>query len=159
MIRKAEWKDLEQILKIYAHARKFMEESGNPTQWGTAYPPQNLIQKDIEREQLYIISENEQPHGVFMFAVGEDPAYRRIENGAWLSEEEYGVIHRIAGDGEIHGLLQQAVRYCSQKICHLRMDTHRDNKVMQYTLEKNGFIRCGIVYMEDGAERIAYECV
>ena len=28
---------------------------------------------------------------------------------------------------------------------------------MQHLIEKNGFQRCGIIYVEDGSPRIAYE--
>ena len=43
MFRGARRSDLEQILEIYAHARKAMEDSGNPTQWGDSYPPQEML--------------------------------------------------------------------------------------------------------------------
>ena len=28
---------------------------------------------------------------------------------------------------------------------------------MQKTVEKNGFVRCGIIYLANGSERLAYE--
>ena len=39
----------------------------------------------------------------------------------------------------------------------LRIDTHRGNAVMRRMLEKNGFVYCGIIYLEGGEERVAYE--
>ena len=39
----------------------------------------------------------------------------------------------------------------------LRADTHADNKVMQHLLESEGFTRCGIIHVEDGTPRIAYQ--
>ena len=50
-----------------------------------------------------------------------------------------------------------AVQFCEQSINHLRIDTHNDNKIMQHVIEKNGFKRCGIIHVNDGSERIAYE--
>ena len=38
-IRKAKAQDLQEILKLYAQARTFMQETGNGSQWGTTYPP------------------------------------------------------------------------------------------------------------------------
>lgn len=39
-IRHAEQKDYDRIMEIYAYARKYMEEHGNPKQWGpTQWPP------------------------------------------------------------------------------------------------------------------------
>ena len=39
----------------------------------------------------------------------------------------------------------------------LRGDTHRGNKIMQRVLEKNGLVYRGIIYLEDGGERLAFE--
>ena len=36
-------------------------------------------------------------------------------------------------------------------------DTHADNAVMQRLLEGAGFVRCGIIYTDDGSPRIAYQ--
>lgn len=89
--------------------------------------------------------------------MSDKQTYLRIEGGSWLSDAEYGVIHRIAGDGTIHGGLRQAVEYCEQTIHHLRIDTHEDNKVMQHVILKNGFTCCGMIHVADGSPRIAYE--
>ncbi len=37
-IRKATMNDLPDILAIYAYARKYMKEHGNPDQWRDSYP-------------------------------------------------------------------------------------------------------------------------
>ena len=48
----------------------------------------------------------------------------------------------------------------TSKICgNLRIDTHEKNIPMQGCLAKNGFARCGIIYLEDGDPRIAYQKV
>ena len=39
----------------------------------------------------------------------------------------------------------------------VRIDTHRDNETMLHLIEKNGFIRCGIIIVDDGTERIAFQ--
>jgi len=98
-------------------------------------------------------------HAGFMLRIGEDPTYRVIYGGAWISDEPYGVIHRIAGDGMIHGVLDMVVRFAEERITHLRIDTHADNKVMQGAILKCGFRKCGIIYLADGSPRLAYEKV
>ena len=158
-IRNARMEDLPQIMPIYAYARKFMVQTGNTSQWKNNFPPEELLRGDIEKRQLYVIEEDGQIHGVFAFVLGADPTYAVIEDGAWRSDEAYGTIHRIAGDGKIHGILEQAVTFCEQKNRHLRIDTHEDNKVMQHLILKNGFERCGIIHIADGTPRIAYEKV
>ena len=39
----------------------------------------------------------------------------------------------------------------------VRIDTHEDNIPMQNMIEKNGFKKCGIIYLLDGNKRLAYE--
>ncbi len=39
----------------------------------------------------------------------------------------------------------------------LKLDTHNDNKPMQNLLKKLGFVPCGIITVEDGTERIAFQ--
>lgn len=39
----------------------------------------------------------------------------------------------------------------------IKIDTHKDNKAMQRVLKKNNFTYCGIIYLEDNSERIAFE--
>ena len=47
MIRHAEIQDLTAIEAVYAHARKFMEETGNPNQWGKNHPPRATLENAI----------------------------------------------------------------------------------------------------------------
>ena len=56
-------------------------------------------------------------------------------------------------------LFGQMVDYAWGVIPHLRIDTHENNAVMQHLVEKHGFQRCGIIHLEDGAPRIAFERV
>ena len=153
-IRPATQADLSDILEIYAHARRFMAENGNPTQWGQNHPAQHLLDEDISLNRLYVVESGERLCGVFMFEVGNDPTYTYIE-GSWRSDTPYGVIHRIAGVGG--GVFAAALEYCSGVIGHLRIDTHADNKPMQHVVEKAGFSKRGIIYVEDGTPRIAYD--
>lgn len=155
-IRKAQLDDLPRIEEIYAYARSFMASHGNPNQWGTSNPPREQLLDDVEKGLLYVIADGTQIRGVFYFYVGDDPTYGNIENGAWHSQESYGTIHRIAGDGS-GGILKAAFAYVQKLSRYIRIDTHADNTVMQKALEKLGFRRCGIIYVLDGTPRIAYD--
>lgn len=157
MIRKAVSADLPAILNIYDRARGFMAANGNPSQWGSTYPPTQLVEEDIGLGRLFVDTEQSRVCGVFMFALGDDPTYAHIEDGAWLDCSAYGVIHRVAADGTVPGLLKRCLAFCRERCSHLRMDTHADNHPMQERLAAQGFTRCGIVYMEDGSPRLAYE--
>ena len=154
-VRRAAPADLSRILEIYAQAREFMSNTGNPNQWGTVYPPLEMLEEDIRLGNLYVVEENG-IHGVFAYFTEPDPTYSYIEDGAWLSDSPYGTIHRVASDGS-GGVFSAVLQYAMERNPHVRIDTHHDNKVMQHVLEKHGFRRCGIIYLEDGDPRIAYE--
>lgn len=160
IIRKATPEDLNSVLKVYETAREYMRKTGNPDQWGTDKPQKSLLIEDIQKGELYVgEGEDKKIHFVFAFILGEDPTYSYIENGSWISPEPYGTIHRIASDGTVSGVVRSAVDYCKNTISNLRIDTHHNNKTMQHVLEKLGFTKCGIIYIEDGSPRIAYQLV
>lgn len=157
MIRKAQTEDFPRILEIYAYARQFMRDNGNPTQWGDGAPAESTLRADMAAGELYVLEENGL-YGVFALIPGVDPTYTEIE-GAWLSQSPYATLHRVAGDGTLHGILDSAVAFAKTQYPHLRIDTHRDNKIMQHVIAKNGFVYCGVINTEDGTPRLAYELV
>jgi len=155
-IRNAQMEDLPRLEDIYAYARSFMERTGNPNQWGTKNPPTAQLREDICRQELYVLEDKVGIHGVFYFAMGDDPTYAEIFDGSWVSNAPYGTIHRIASDGS-GGIFTAALEFCKSISSHIRIDTHHDNQVMQHVVEKHGFSRRGIIYIADGSPRIAYE--
>lgn len=157
VIRNSTPADLPEIERVYACARAFMKATGNPTQWGDQSPARSLIESDFRNHTGYVAVSDGRIVGAFAWIPGEDPTYRVIEDGAWISDTPYGTIHRIASDGSVHGLLSEVLSFCVKDNPHIRIDTHADNKVMQHLLSKHGFTRCGIIYLENGDPRIAYE--
>lgn len=158
MIEQATLSQLPQIMEVYAKARAFMAQNGNPLQWGQNYPPEEMIRQDILDGKCYVNLKGEEIAAVFYFAVEEDPTYRVID-GAWLNDEPYGVIHRIAVAQNGKGVAGECFRFAMAQCKNLRIDTHEDNLPMQRCLAKHGFARCGIIYLEDGDPRIAYQKV
>ena len=155
-IRKAVIDDLDVIMEIYRTAQDFMIESGNPNQWGRSYPDEDLIRSDIDNEVCHLVCDDESVHGVFALFEGTEPTYQHIEDGQWLNDEPYVTVHRIASDGKAHGIFRCAVDYCKSISDNIRIDTHKNNLVMQKQIERNGFKKCGTVYVRDGSARIAY---
>lgn len=156
-IRPAVPSDLDRIEEIYAEARQFMRENGNPTQWKNGYPWCDLLEEDILLGKLYVAVRGQQICGVFVFVIGEDPTYGYMEGGSWRSDAPYGTIHRIASCG--HGVFAACLEFCRGQCSHIRVDTHADNRPMQHLAEKHGFSRRGIIYVEDGTPRIAYDLI
>ena len=161
-IRKSVMQDLDRIMDIYAQARAFMAQHGNPKQWGaTGWPPEALIRQDITEGNSYVcLNDAGRIIGTFFYTDGPDiePTYREITDGAWLDGDPYGVVHRIASDGSEKGTGMFCLDWAYAQCGHLRIDTHGDNAVMQNLLKKAGFIRCGTIYVvEDCDPRLAYE--
>ena len=65
----------------------------------------------------------------------------------------------MASGRERRGVVRCVMDYAKTLADNIRIDTHAQNTTMQRQLEKNGFAECGIVYMADGAERIAFQKV
>lgn len=160
-IRHSTEQDFDRIMEIYDCARKFMAEHGNPNQWGpTQWPPKELIRQDILNGRSYVCVYDNRIAGTFFFLAGTDiePTYRQVENGSWLNDGPYGVVHRLAGDGSVKGIGQFCLNWAYQQCGHLRVDTHKDNTVMQNLLSKMGFIHCGTIFVnQDHTPRLAYE--
>lgn len=161
-IRHSTEQDFDRIMKIYAYARKFMAEHGNPNQWGpTCWPPEDLIHEDIRLGDSYVCLDDEgRVVGTFYYICGKDiePTYKKIDDGDWIDDSPYGVVHRVAGDGSVKGIGSFCVNWAYEQCGHLRIDTHGDNIVMQNMLKKLGFTHCGTIYVhEDNNPRLAYE--
>ena len=156
MIRNARPSDWDDLMDIYARARRFMKQAGNPNQWGDSSPREQQIQDDIRLGHSYVYVLEGRVQAVFAMIPGEDPTYRVIQ-GAWLNDLPYCAVHRVASRGEVKGVATQVLEWCMDRCGNIRIDTHDDNLPMQHVLEKNGFIRCGRIWSEDGSPRIAYQ--
>ena len=89
---------------------------------------------------------------------GPDPTYATIYNGKWIdANRPYLVIHRIASRTESHGVMSEMLNFCFTMTENIRIDTHRDNHIMRHLLKKHGFEYCGIIYLANGDERLAYQ--
>ena len=156
--------ELDEVMGIYAHARQFMAEHGNPNQWGpTKWPPRELVAQDIANKKSHVaVCDDGRIAAVFFYDFGKDidPCYAVIDDGSWESDEPYGVVHRIASAGIERGAGTACITWALEQSRHLRIDTHSDNYVLQNLLAKLGFSRRGIIYVhEDNDPRLAYERV
>ena len=155
-VRPATEADLEAVLLIYEGARRFMAQSGNPGQWGTRYPSRETVEADIAGERCYVCEEEGRLYAAFVLVFGEDPTYRVID-GAWKNDRPYATLHRVASSGEKRGMVDVIVKWAFSRHPNLRGDTHERNLPMRRAFERNGFERCGTIWVEDGTPRIAYQ--
>lgn len=159
-IRKTRLEDLAVVMKIYDYAKVFMREHGNGNQWVDGYPSDEFIAEEIRDGHSYVCEdEHGEMIGTFCYIPGPDPTYQHIYKGEWLNDEPYGVIHRMASNGAQKGIATVCLAWSFQQCKNIRVDTHHDNVVMQNLLQKHGFAACGIIYVKNGTERIAYHKV
>ena len=123
-VRRAIAEDLNSIMDIYSSAQEFMIASGNPTQWGHFYPDEEMIKDDLEKGICFLACVNKEIHGVAALCEGDESSYQYIENGEWLNDDEYVTVHRIAGDGEDHGVFERIIDYCKGKYDNIRISLY-----------------------------------
>lgn len=159
MIRKATENDIQAVLAIFDKAKDIMRSDGNSTQWGDGYPDAGIVRTDIGMGGAHIIEQDGKPVGYFALLPSPEPTYSSI-NGKWLDDSSpYHVIHRIASTPESHGVFRRIIEYALSVSGNLRIDTHRDNRIMRHVIERAGFSYCGVINLPDGSERLAYQMI
>lgn len=162
--RKSVKEDIPGIMKMIRQAQDYMRES-NIDQWQDGYPDEAAFEDDIAKGCSYVMEEEGNLIGTMAVLFDGEPTYDRIYEGAWKTQmQKYAAIHRVAVDARHKGrgiagaMLEEVEKMCRERgVRSMKNDTHRDNLSMQRMLAKNGFEYCGIIYLEDGAERIAFE--
>ncbi|MBQ7181589.1 MAG: GNAT family N-acetyltransferase [Bacteroidaceae bacterium] len=152
--------DILALLHLAEEAKQTMRRSGNMKQWGEGYPSAETFMADIERDVSYLVVDDESQRAVATFALipGPDPTYAQIYDGQWIDDEApYYVIHRIAALTTERGIMQTVLNYAFSKTDNIRIDTHRDNVIMRHLMQKHGFSYCGIIYLANGDERLAFQ--
>lgn len=157
-IRKAEPADMAEIMQVIEAAKHIMRSSGNLHQWTGNYPSESVITGDMEKGGGHVIVEDEKIIAYFAFLPSPDPTYNIIYDGEWLDNTlPYHVVHRIASYPDKHNIFRDIMDFCFAADRNIRMDTHRDNTIMQHCICKYGFSYCGIIYLANGDERLAYQ--
>jgi len=158
-IRKTTIKDIPEVMAVYADGHEIMRESGNPTQWASTYPSQDIVEQDIKHGKSYVcVGDDDVILAVFFFCTEPDPTYTKID-GAWISDTPYGTIHRIARKlvPEAKGAGAFCINWCYEQIPNVRIDTHEDNAPMLKLLKNLGFIHCGTIWIDNGEPRLAFQ--
>lgn len=156
LIRRTTQEDMPRRQEIFDIGRRYQSENGNPNQWKPGYPGEEALLKDIREGTGYVVEQDGRIVGTFALIYGADPTYGYIE-GEWKSDTPYAAIHRVASDGSVRGVGDVILQWCIRQAGHVRIDTHHDNRTMQHVIEKNGFQYCGVIYLENGDPRVAYE--
>lgn len=157
-IRKAAYEDIPIIMEICEEAKEIMRSDGNLAQWTGGYPQKEVIMSDIGRGVGYVMEEDGVIEAYFAFIPGIEKTYLVIEEGEWIDDSLiYCTIHRLASSRNSHGIAGACFKWCWEQRPNLRIDTHKDNHIMQHCIEKFGFRYCGIIHLHNGDPRLAYQ--
>ncbi len=162
-LRLSNEKDLNEIMNIINEAKKFLENN-KVDQWQNGYPNKEVILNDINKNESYVIENKGEVIATTALSFAGEKNYDKIYEGKWISNGSYAVIHRIAVS-KVKGLknigteiLKKSEELCiANGINNIKIDTHEDNIPMQKLLLKNNYKYCGVIYLEDGSKRIAFE--
>lgn len=145
LIRKATVKDLAAQKEIIAEGKATIKELGI-NMWTGDYPGEEVLLEDIGKGNAYVYCQDGKVVAIFTLDFMVDPVYEKIENGAWLCDQPYSILRRLAVSGtmrgqNITGKIIQAIGIYSMAMGYpsLRLDTHPANVSMKRALEKNGF--------------------
>lgn len=162
-LEKAKTQDIPSILEIVEEAKEYFRSQGI-NQWQDGYPNAASIAADIQNGYGFLLREKGDAVAYASISFDGEPTYTVIEEGQWRSEEKYAVIHRVCvknrykGQGVASCFLEKAKELCREKHIHwIRMDTHKENQSMQKFLRKNGFELQGIIYLQNGDPRLAFD--
>ena len=157
-IRKATLSDMAAIMGVMMAAKQIMRSTGNIHQWHDGYPSEEVIASDIEKDGGFVIDDDGKVIAYFAYLQSPEPTYDVIYDGQWLNDElPYHVIHRIASYPGVHHVFRDIMDFAFTEVNNIRIDTHRDNHIMQHNIMKHGFTYCGIIHLGSGDERLAYQ--
>jgi len=157
-IRPAKGEDLKDIMAVLDAARGIMRASGNMDQWTGGYPSEEVVFNDIRLGNGYVVLQGQRIVSYFAFIASPEPTYAKIYQGQWLEDTlPYHVVHRIGSYPQVRGVFKAVMDWCFARENNIRIDTHRDNRIMQHVILKYGFRYCGIIFLASGDERLAYQ--
>lgn len=161
IFRQAIQTDIPAIWQILQQSIERRRKDGSD-QWQDGYPNLFTVENDVEKQQNYLLTQNEKIIAIAALIFNYEPTYAEID-GKWLSNGDFFVVHRIgvseevAGKGFIQKFLLLMEGFVKEnQVYSIKIDTNFDNIPMLKILEKLGYTYCGEVQVRDG-KRKAFE--
>lgn len=156
MIRRAKISEIPDILTITRACAQKMQENGI-FQWNEHYPSKEAFLKDIDREELFVIEENNIVQGTIVISTLMDEEYEPIE---WLTPNGNSTyIHRLSVHPDLQGkgLAQKMMDFAENharehRFVSVRLDTFSQNKRNQRFYEQRGYQKLGDIYFPKQSE-------
>lgn len=150
MIRHAKPSEIQKILSITGACAHRMTSEGIH-QWNDLYPSSDAFFKDIERNELYVLIEQDELIGSIAISTLKDAEYETVQ---WLQSDRLNYyVHRLAvhPDQQRRGFARKLMDFAEalaseEKADSIRLDTFSKNLRNQRFYEQRGYQRLGEVY-------------
>ncbi len=153
LIRKATYKDINDIVKIYERIHDLEEAGELSIGWiRDVYPVRKTAEDSLKRDDLFIIEDNERIVASAIINRIQVPDYKYAKWNHTASDDEVMVLHTLTVDpamgrkGYGRAFVDFYEDYARKNGCHeLRMDTNAKNKTARLMYEKLGYTESDIV--------------
>lgn len=150
MIRKATSSDIDSILLLTKACAKDMISKGI-YQWNEHYPNAEAFENDIHRNELYVLTSENNILGSIVISTLMNDEYNAIQ---WLTPSDKNIyIHRLAvhPDFQGRGFAQQLMDFAEKFALEhdnisIRLDTFSQNNRNHKFYELRGYIRLESIY-------------
>ncbi|TDT46168.1 ribosomal protein S18 acetylase RimI-like enzyme [Maribacter spongiicola] len=156
MIVPAKISQIPKILIMTDACRIAMEANGI-YQWTTDYPSKQAFEKDIERNELYVLQHDNEIVGCIVVSLFMDEEYTSVN---WLTENINNYyIHRLAvhPNFQSKGFAQRLMAFGENfarenNAVSVRLDTFSQNKRNQKFYEQRGYTKLGDIFFPNQSE-------
>lgn len=162
-LQKASLSQANEIWEILQAAIERRRKDGSQ-QWQDGYPNLEVIEKDINKEQGFVLTNGVSIIGYCAILINDEPEYANLK-GRWLTNGDFVVFHRVAihenhlGKGLAKKMLYLIEEFAlNHRIFSIKADTNFDNHAMLKIFETMGYTYCGEVHFR-GSARKAFEKV
>ena len=157
MIRHAKISEIPDILVITKACAHYMMDKGI-YQWNEAYPSAEAFEKDIERNELFVLEVAKNVIGTVVVSTLMDNEYMPVK---WLTPNSNNVyIHRLAIDPKFQrkGYAQKLMAFTenlarNNGFISVRLDTFSQNNRNQKFYETRGYQRLEDIYYPKQSEQ------
>jgi ribosomal protein S18 acetylase RimI-like enzyme len=127
-------------------------------QWNEHYPSATAFENDIERNELYVLDEDQKVIGSIVISTQIDEEYKPVK---WLvsNSKKSVYIHRLSidpnhqGKGHAQKLMNFAENHAKENgFVSVRLDTFSQNKRNQRFYEKRGYQRLEDIFYPNQSE-------
>lgn len=160
MIRSAKILEIPDILELTKACAIHMKKRGI-FQWNEEYPSREAFEKDISRNELFVLETASTLIGCITITPFMDEEYIPV---IWLTPNENNLyIHRLAVDPEYQkrGYARMLMKFAEiyarkNKYISIRLDTFSQNQRNQKFYEQQGYQKLGNIYFPKQSEHPFY---